>query len=117
MTLPYTSHYTSRKREIFRDRPRSTSETCSDVSRQPPTRSGAAWSPTSPTSAESSSPHWPTSREASVHQRAHHWKGEARREGSALAEHFPVSYSIICRQNGTIHNSIRVAYNPFDHLM
>ena len=43
--------------------PKRSSETYPDVSRPLSTRSGAAWSPTSPTSAANSSPPWPRSRE------------------------------------------------------
>jgi len=59
----HTREHTSRGTRVFWYHPRGPSVTYFSVSRSPPTWSGAAWSPTSPTSAANSSPPCQKSRE------------------------------------------------------
>ena len=53
--------HTSRESGVYWYGPRSPAKTYSNVSRPPYARSGAAWSPTSSTSAANWSPPWPKS--------------------------------------------------------
>ena len=63
LLVAHTSGHTSQGSEANRCRLRGPSKAYSDISQPLPTWSGAAWSPTSPTSAANSSPPWPRSRE------------------------------------------------------